>query len=298
MHSLAECPVCSGADFETFAESTFSGAPEDAAQYFLANRRGVVHGTIVKCKSCGLKFTNPQFKFEDYYELYKSAPGPDGSRIPMEEADSRRFSRLARCVRSDVGGRGRFLDFGCGQGGFLAAMNDPLGIGFEVGEPSTFMVGPSKVTTGRFFDVAGREPLENGAFDFITSFDVFEHLPNLDKYAVALGRLLAPNGRLIITVPDAASWNARLSGRRWNMYLLEHLWYFDETTLRMFMERAGFRQIHHRKVPYDAPLSHVVRRAGQTYKWFIPSLSKGLGDIILPLPVGLMYSVFEKSPPL
>jgi SAM-dependent methyltransferase len=295
MRFLAGCPVCSGTDFETYAESTFTGDPQNAAQYFLANRHAVVHGKIVKCKACGFKFTNPQFEADEYDEIYKAAPGPDGSHIQMEQAESHRFGRLKRYVRDDVSGRGRFLDFGCGRGGFLAAMNDPLGTGFEVGEPSTFMVGPSQVSTGKFFDVAGRPPFEKGAFDFITSFDVFEHLPNLDEYVEALGSLLAPNGRLVITVPDAASWSARLSGRRWNMYLLEHLWFFDEKTLKIFMEHAGFHQIRHRKLPYDAPLAHIVRRAGQTYAWFPPALGKALPDIVLPVPIGLMYSVFQKG---
>jgi SAM-dependent methyltransferase len=255
----------------------------------------VVHGTIVKCKSCRFKFTNPQFEADEYDDFYKAAPGPDGSQIEMELADNRRFGRLARYVRGDVEGRARFLDFGCGHGGFLAAMNDPLGTGFEVGQPSSFMVGPSRVTTGKFFNVAGCKPFEDGAFDFITSFDVFEHLPNLDKYVDALGRLLAPKGRLVVTVPDAASWNARVAGRRWNMYLLEHLWFFDENTLNVFMKRASFRQIRHRKLPYDASLAHIVRRVGQTYNWSMPALSKALSDIVLPIPIGLMYSVFEKA---
>ena len=121
-------------------------------------------------------------------------------------------------------------------------MNDQAGLGFEVGELGTHTVGPSRIMTGRFFDLLGRRPFAGRAFDFITAFDVLEHLPNLDKYLHALGQLLVPGGRLIVTIPDAGSWMAMLSGRRWNMYLLEHLWFFDESTLMAFMARAGFRQ--------------------------------------------------------
>jgi len=109
-------------------------------------------------------------------------------------------------------------------------MNEEAGLGFEVGEPGIRTVGPSRITTGRFFDLLGREPFADGVFDFITAFDVLEHLPDLDKYLHALGRLLVPGGRLVVTLPDAGSWMATLSGRRWNMYLLEHLWFFDEST--------------------------------------------------------------------
>jgi SAM-dependent methyltransferase len=291
MRELTECLVCKGGRFSEYARSTFSGSVHDASKYFLANRRGVVHGGIVECRACGFKFTNPQFNARDYDDIYKDAPR---STISMETADARRFRRLAKYVRQDVGNRQRFLDFGCGRGGFLAAMNDPAGHGFEVGAPSKFMAGASTVTTGRFFDLVGPEPFTDEAFDFITAFDVFEHLPDLADYVDVLSRLLIPKGRLIVTVPDGSSWNARLSGRRWNMYLLEHLWYFDQKTLNTFMNGRGFRQISHRSVPYDASLAHLARRVGQTYGAFSPSLAKLLPEFVIPVPIGVMYSVFEK----
>ena len=80
------------------------------------------------------------------------------------------------------------------------------------------------------------------------------------------------------------------------MYLLENLWYFDQSTLKAFMERAGFRQISHRRVPYEAPLGHIARRAAQTYKSVVPPFGKVLSGLILPVPIGLMYVAFKKLP--
>lgn len=295
MRYLTECLVCSGTALTTRLESTFSGAPLEAAQYFLANRHGVVHGRIQSCEHCGFRFTNPQFSPDEYDEIYKNAPGVGNAEVALDEGDASRFGRLARSVRSDVGEFGPFLDFGCGRGGFLRTMNDPSGVGFEVGEPAVFSVGPSQVTTGHFLDVAGAAGFENGTFDVITSFDVFEHLPDLYKYVKVLSGLLRPGGHLVITVPDVGSWNAKLSGDRWNMYLLEHLWYFNKKTLRTFMERAGFRETQHRTLPYDAPLSHVMRRVAQTYKLSLPQLGPALSSIVLPVPIGLMYGVFKRA---
>ncbi len=154
------------------------------------------------------------------------------------------------------------------------------------------------IVTGKFANLLGREPFLNGAFDLITAFDVFEHLPNLDSYLQALTRLLAPGGRLVVTVPDVGSRMAALSGRRWNMYLLEHLWYFNEKTLAALMARFGFQQMRLRQVPYDASLAHIARRLTHTYAPAVNSLSKFLPEIILPVPAGVMYGVFERSPPL
>jgi len=293
MRYLTECLVCSGTSFTSCMESTFAGSPQQAARFFLANRQGVVHGRIQRCNDCGFTFTNPQFFPHDYDEIYTHAPKPTDSKINLHAGDARRFKRLARLVRSDVGNVGRFLDFGCGRGGFLLAMDDPAGIGFELEERGIFSVGRSQIKTGHFLDMAGSPGFEEGSFDLITSFDVFEHLPDLDQYVHALSALLKPGGHLVITVPDIGRWNAKLAGNGWNMYLLEHLWYFNRQTLRAFMRRAGFHEIHHRILPYDAPVAHIVRRVAQTYKLPVPELGPKLSSIVVPVPIGLMYGAFK-----
>ena len=97
MRELTECLVCKGNKFSEYARSTFSGSVHDASQYFLANRRGVVHGRIVECRDCGFKFTNPQFNARDYDDIYKDAPRD--STLSMETADARsEVERIAREV--------------------------------------------------------------------------------------------------------------------------------------------------------------------------------------------------------
>lgn len=293
MRYLTTCLVCSGTGFKTHLESTFTGGPEDAAPYFLAHRIGVTRGQIQQCQSCGFIFTNPQFFAEDYNDIYRDAPRPAQSEITLHAGDARRFRRLAKLVREDVGEFDRFLDFGCGSGGFLVAMDDPSGIGLELGESGTLPVGRSQIKTGHLFDVIGSPGFEKGSFDLITSFDVFEHLPDLDKYLKALKSLLKPGGHLVITVPDVGRWNARLAGSRWNMFLLEHLWYFNKRTLKAFMQKEGFRETHHRVLPYDAPVAHIVRRVTQTYGLPTPEFGPTLSGVVLPVPIGLMYGAFK-----
>jgi SAM-dependent methyltransferase len=293
MRQLSNCLVCGGTDFKEYAASTFGGGAREAPEFFLAHRTQVAHGRIVTCASCGFRFTNPQFEPGEYDQIYEAA-GSKGSNIPVETADMRRFHRLAGFVRDDAGS-GRFLDFGCGRGGFLSAMDDPSGVGFEVGPEGAHQAGRSTILTGRFFDLLGQKPFLKGGFDFITAFDVFEHLPDLDRYVGALGGLLKTGGRLIVTVPDVGSWMATVSGRRWNMYLLEHLWFFDEKTLAAFMARLGFRRTQSRKVPYDASLGHIARRLAHTYSAKAAAFAPRLPEVILPVPAGVMYGVFERT---
>ena len=60
----------------------------------------------------------------------------------------KRFRRLTKIVHKDVGKFDRFLNFGCGSGGFLLAMDHPAGVGFELGAAGTFSVGLLRLQRG------------------------------------------------------------------------------------------------------------------------------------------------------
>jgi hypothetical protein len=58
----------------------------------------------------------------------------------------------------------------------------------------------------------------------------------------AASRLLAPGGKLIVTVPNIDSLAFRWFGSAWNgLDLPRHLVHFTPATLRLMLERAGWR---------------------------------------------------------
>ena len=84
-------------------------------------------------------------------------------------------------------------------------------------------------------------------------------------------------------------------GRKWNMILLEHLWYFTPSTLATLMRKEGLEQIAVRSLPYDASLGHVARRLGQTFLGRTPELPGSLSERTLPMPSGLMLGIYRKA---
>jgi 2-polyprenyl-3-methyl-5-hydroxy-6-metoxy-1,4-benzoquinol methylase len=81
-------------------------------------------------------------------------------------------------------------------------------------------------------------------FDAIVCCDVIEHLPDPGAALEHLGGLLAPNGVLLLTLPDSGSPVARALRGRWWSVLPMHLQYFSRTSLSQLLLRAGFRPVH------------------------------------------------------
>ena len=292
MKDVAECPVCGHHDFIELFSSNYSGTVKQAAAYFLTDREKAVHGRIVRCGRCSFVLTSPQYEPAQYDQLYREVAKverPSGRTLAV----SARYRGLAKRVRSYVGG-GRFLDFGCGDGHFLDHMPAFQGVGFEV-RPGA--VAGTNATDGRII-VGELEPavsaglLQPASFDFITTWDVLEHLPMLSRDVGLLRSLLKPGGWLFCSVPNVASFAAKLSGEHWNCYLLEHLWYFSPAMLGAFFERQGFATRAVRPFLFPADIVTLVSRIQQTYGVRLP-VPKAIEGWTLPLPAGVMFGAFQ-----
>jgi SAM-dependent methyltransferase len=276
--------------------STFAGSANDARDYFLSCRKQIAHGRIVSCLSCGLVYTSPQFMPVEYDSIYRELSQRRADAADFEEVEKRRFSRLAAFTRIHTR-PGSFLDFGCGGGGgaFLDVMNDTQGLGFDVGQVgSRKSAGGRDIVTGDFASLRQDARFTDGAFSFVTAFDVLEHLPDLPLYLEQFHRMIARGGHLIVTVPNVESLAAKVTGERWNMILLEHLWYFSPDTLRRILARHGFEHIVTRTMPYEATLAHFFNRLAQTYRLKRIPLPKAIASLAIPVPIGLMAAVFRR----
>ena len=295
MREIGDCLVCNNAAFIELYHSTFDTTIHNASSTFLASRKHFAHGRIIRCAKCGFAFTDPQLEVEEYQQIYEDS---GNQTEPLNDillrAEEARGRRLAGILDKYANFNGKLFDFGCGQGGFLRAIDAKGKFGFEVTELAGHKSINAKILTGDFLSMTGEGILANNSFDIITAVDVLEHLPRLDIYLQALSKLARKDGALLVTVPNIDSFSAQFFRSYWGLLLLEHLWYFSPNTLNTFIESFGWRREEYGYIPYDVPVSHIASRLSQIFKMPLPGRMGFLGDIVIPVPVGLMYGVFRK----
>jgi SAM-dependent methyltransferase len=204
---------------------------------------------VVACAACGLLRLDPPpgaAELGDYYPAnYWFAP--DKSAAGSLEEIWRRLVlrdhvRFVTRALAESGARGPVLDVGCGGGLFLRMLRERgyFGIGLDSSADAA-RVAWKQNGVPAFRASLEAAPVGAGRCAAITMFHVLEHLYDVCPYLLAVRALLAPNGRLIVQVPNAGCWQYRLLGKAWNgLDVPRHLYDFRARDLEMLLETCGF----------------------------------------------------------
>jgi SAM-dependent methyltransferase len=158
----------------------------------------------------------------------------------------------------------RVLDLGCGAGRFVAALRDagahPVGV--ELAEAALERARRNVPGADlRLVEPDGSLPLEHGSVELVWCSEVLEHVADVAHLLLEARRVLAPGGRLLVTVPFHGRLQAALIAlTRFDAHfdpLGQHLRFFTRSSLAATLDNAGFAQIEVR--PWGGP--PVLRRS-------------------------------------
>ncbi len=219
-----------------------------SAEFLFSARDGNFHTTdevfsVVRCTACGVVQTIPRPPDNTLGRFYPRAYYPIGGYDPGYYRRSilpsqREKLNIVRHFRKT----GNLLDVGCGAGFFV---REATGGGFtaqgvefsqeavEFGKSQ----GTERIAEGDFLqtEFPGR------SFDIITLWHVLEHLPRPVEILDKIRGLLAPEGILVIAVPNFESLQARVFRGRWyHLEVPRHLYHFTPGSLRKLLEGRGF----------------------------------------------------------
>jgi 2-polyprenyl-3-methyl-5-hydroxy-6-metoxy-1,4-benzoquinol methylase len=201
-----------------------------------------VYGVLV-CAACGLGRTAPDPTDAELTALYSGDYTDVSARkfaSPLERA-RRLFARsFARRVRRRAGVGGRLLDVGCGDGKVLIPLARAgfVCTGTEI-NPRIRETLPAGITVhiGRL-EEAG---FPTGSFRIVLLRHVLEHLREPVATLQEIRRVVEPDGRLVIAVPNLGSWQARATRAAWfHLDLPRHLHHFTPASLTAVLEQTGF----------------------------------------------------------
>lgn len=168
------------------------------------------------------------------------------------------LNTLIGCALSEK----KVLDVGCGTGDFLVACQQRNWnvVGVEP-NPKARLLAHDKLNITIYNSIFD---LKENQFDCITLWHVLEHIPDLESYIQELKKLLKPNGKLIIAVPNFKSYDANYYGTFWAAYdVPRHLWHFSKTAIQQLFGKENLELIKIQPMYFD---SFYVSLLSEKYK--------------------------------
>lgn len=191
---------------------------------------------LMECYACEVVFLD--LKGTPTSEFYADTYYPP-SPLLFEKIDAWARSRQ---IRRSLPAGARVLEVGCGHGLTLHRLQNK---GYSVmgTEFSEHAAGYARDQLGISMHVGPVEtiPAEEGTFDFICLYHVFEHLDDPQAALKQFRRLLKPGGRLLVEVPHYRSAFARWFGARWfHLDVPRHVFHYGVKSLTAALNREGF----------------------------------------------------------
>ena len=252
------CRTCGGALFDQ-PLFKYRNMPASAQGFLNASELTSDHGVdvaVCQCAACGLVQLN-QAPVAYYKDVIRAT-------AYSEEMRKFRLNQLADwCNQYQLNGK-RVLEIGCGRGEYLTLLNevglDAHGIEHAAHSVDHCLAQGLKVMTGYLGDADLRLELDVPYHGFVC-FNFMEHWPDPVSSLRALSQLLVPGAIGLMEVPNL---DMMVNKGLFSEFIADHLLYFTEQTLRLFLESNGFEVLTCAPVWQDYILSAVVRKRSPT----------------------------------
>ncbi|MDW3196970.1 MAG: class I SAM-dependent methyltransferase [Cytophagales bacterium] len=229
---LEECPLCG---FSSHSNHIIVDDHSHSKESF----------AIVQCQKCLLLYTNPRPDKEAigaYYENENYISHTDNSNnlTNLIYKVARHFTlNWKKRLITNYSTEKRMLDYGCGTGDVLAHMKqsnwETTGV-----EPSESARNKAISKGLTVYPELTKDLKEK--YNVITAWHVVEHIHDLIDTIRALRKLLKDDGKLLIAVPNCASYDAQHYQAYWAGYdVPRHLYHFTPETMQALATKTKMK---------------------------------------------------------
>lgn len=202
-----------------------------------------------------------------------------------------------------------WVDVGAGAGEYLKTVKAERKIGVEVSSSGRKIMAKMGLETMKETDFLKARGLRA---DIISFWHVLEHVENPGDYLLAAKKNLSQNGKIIIGIPNFASFEFKIFGRQWfHLQPDYHLWHFSPKSLNKMLKKTGFKiekidwwSVEHQPtgilqsfVNYTSSSKNILhqlikRQAGFSHL-VIKDVLKSVFWMIIGLPIALLFWVIS-----
>lgn len=216
-----------------------------------------------ECKSCGLLFC-PYFYNENHLQdLYRNMEDNTAgiSQDILAKTQRSYFDVLAK--HSSL--HGNYLEFGPDIGLLTeTCMEKGKFSAYWLFEPNK-KIWPvlQKKTENHschlFEDLASLESIPDKSISTVVMVHVLDHLYNPADTLNQLKKKLAPEAKLMFVTHNEKSLLAKLTGKKWPPFCLQHPQLFNPVSIKIFLEKLGFDVISCQKTYNYFPLTWLLK---------------------------------------
>jgi 2-polyprenyl-3-methyl-5-hydroxy-6-metoxy-1,4-benzoquinol methylase len=292
-----QCTLCGSGEFTVRYPSQL----EDAENAFNYLTEKPCHYRIVDCANCGMTYSTPIFDEKKIIELYRTCSTEEAQGAAEEQAILVNMRRYLERLRCDSGiASGRLLDIGCGLGHLVAEARqmgyDAVGV-----DPSEQAIAEARRRSGPDSAICGtysESLFPSGHFDLITLVHVIDHVVTPIEMLRAMHGHLRPGGHAFIATHNIGSLLAKLTGKGFIAWSVQHISYYTPATLAGSARAAGLEPVSQRGSLTTYPLVHFAKNGlrNETLRGAVLGglAALSLSDLQLSFPFGNIELICAK----
>lgn len=237
------CAICGeNTPFEILYPANFERGQIDKDLFSARRIPDRCHYQIVRCRKCGLIFSNPILEENIIRRLYQESELTYGSEIVNLK---KTYGNYLKKIINFVPERNNLLEIGCGNGFFL---QEALGVGFKnvVGvEPSVEAVNKAGREIKPFIKTNNFQGklFKNNFFDVICFFQTLDHIVNPNLFLKDCFKILKRQGIIFCIVHDSSSNLVKILGEKTPIFDIEHTYLYNKITLGKIFEKNNFEVV-------------------------------------------------------
>jgi 2-polyprenyl-3-methyl-5-hydroxy-6-metoxy-1,4-benzoquinol methylase len=252
---------------------------------------------VVKCRNCGLIYTNPRpvnSLISNYYpnEYWEMDNKTENIETKFKEIAHKFINKISYKITIPPKPGGKILDVGCGDGSGLLKLKEAgwETYGVEISDLAA-QYARENYDLNVFTGIVEDAMFDDEFFDAIILSHVVEHLYDPKSTLNEINRILKNGGMLVLGLPNVNSFEAKNFKKYWVGWdLPRHLYHFSPRSIKSLLNKTGFDFI---EIKYDNNPNNMLSSLKYVFMAYKINPILGLG-FFYPF-ANLMSIILSKS---